>query len=173
MQFHNSQQPFEDSDYQILFPMIKTYLQHLQMNHRVLVTERKSAIKLSKTLRNEFREKIKGPPVISHDIFHRICKQYTNELENIQLPHLPSASQDTVVVDQMMKFLMMQTITVNGEPLPQAHSNADLIGSISDALSPGKGRSASKEDSCFGQLVIRILMAMGRNSTGQEAFQIV
>lgn len=132
--------PDDTADHQ-LTPMVLNYLKYLQGNWKLALLESDIERMIRLCVNKDMRRMLKT--IEFHSIGHllEVCQGLMPLLTNIQIPpgvhgddHLNVSTDDNAAVQQAIRDLQREVITVNGQPLPPVSSRRDLVRLLSQTM---------------------------------------
>ena len=118
-----------------LTPMVLSFLRHLRCNWENLEADCDIELMLRKTLDAEMRHTFKTVEFRSIGHLLEVCQSFRAELQRIEFP--PTANSimcEEHAVQQALRDLKREIITINGQVLPPVTSRAELIQLLSQTL---------------------------------------
>lgn len=122
-----------------LLPMIMTYINYLKSNHMLLEAECELESMLKNSLDPVLRKTFKTAEFHSVGHLLEVCRANKKALQHIMLPCIPDElssrmCSDPKEVNQALKDLRREIITINGNILPPAHSRRELVRLLSETM---------------------------------------
>ena len=125
-----------------LVPLLVKYLRYLQSDFEVLIQECELERMLSQALDSSLRKFFKTVEFRSIGHLLEACQGYRSKLQNIELAptvcvgaeNVNSLSHSPTALNQALRDLRREVITVNGHVLPPVTSRRDLIYLLSQTL---------------------------------------
>jgi len=151
----------EDSAANRLTPLVTSYLQYLRSNWEMIVEGCEIERMLSKVLQPEMRHLFKTIDFKSIGHLLEVCHGFHKELQSIELPpgvggisgqNVDSVCSNSKAIQQAIRDLQREVITVNGHILPPANSRKELLQLLSQMLNSrsllttSNGRHKSKKN---------------------------
>lgn len=123
-----------------LTPMVMNYLRYLQQNWELCVSECEIERVLSQTLDPQVRNLFKTIEFRSIGHLLEVCQELRSELQRIEIPPNVHGDDDMYnvgnadAIQQAIRDLQREAITVNGHVLPPVTSRKELIHLLSQTL---------------------------------------
>lgn len=118
-----------------LTPMILRYMKHLRCNWEGLEADCDRELMLQKTLDAEMRHTFRTVEFRSIGHLLEVCQSFRSELQRIEFPPATTAIlTEEEAVQQALRDLKREIITVNGQVLPPVMSREELIQLLSQTL---------------------------------------
>lgn len=160
-----------------LTPLVLKYVRYLQSNSGALVSSCELERMLSKSLDPNLRRMFKTIEFQSIGHLLEVCQLRRSDLQSIQLaPNMDTIHNSVDEINQAIRDLQREVITVNGHVLPPVTSRHDLINLLSQTLNSSsltsyplkrkvksKDRKMTRSDSCPSTLS---KSKKGRKNTG-------